>query len=179
MNTERSTTRHEYPHSLSYHEKTLPWRSPITIVNGASTIDELELPLKSLETSSSSVTARMPLRSLAAASRNTSLMVAAETGSRVGTAKSTIETFGVGTRSEMPWNFPFSSGMTRDMALAAPVLVGIIERVAARGRRGALCGASSKRWALGDEGTLVISPAPLPQLACRTFATRPRAFVLP
>ena len=40
MNTVRSTTRHEYPHSLSYQLKTLPWRSPITMVNGASTIDE-------------------------------------------------------------------------------------------------------------------------------------------
>jgi len=40
MNTVRSTTRQEYPHSLSYQAKTLPWRSPTTIVSGASTIDE-------------------------------------------------------------------------------------------------------------------------------------------
>src|SRR5256714_6857318 len=178
MNTARSTTRQEYPHSLSYQENTLPCRSPMTMVSGASTMDELELPLKSLETSSSSVTARMPLRSLAAASRKTSLMVAAETGSRVITARSTMETFGVGTRSEMPWNFPFSSGMTRDMALAAPVLVGIMERVAARARRRALCGASRQRRVPLYACTVVISPASMPKLSCSTFATGARQFVV-
>ena len=102
MKTARSTTRQEYPHSLSYQLKTFPWRSPTTIVSGASTIDEFELPLKSLETNYSSVTARMPFRSLAAASLSASLMVSTETASRVMTARSTIDTSGVGTRSEMP-----------------------------------------------------------------------------
>src|SRR5207302_6443432 len=60
MNTVRSTTRHEYPHSLSYQEKTLPRWSPTTIVSSASTIEECEFPLKSVDTSCSSVTARMP-----------------------------------------------------------------------------------------------------------------------
>ena len=118
------------------------------MVSGASTMEEYGLPLKSAETSSSSVTARMPFRSLAAASRRASLMVSADTGSRVITARSTSETFGVGTRSEMPWNLPFNSGMTRAIAVAAPVLVGITERVAARARRRSLCGASSSRWSL-------------------------------
>src|SRR5256886_2638329 len=145
MNTARSTTRQEYPHSLSYQENTLPCRSPMTMVSGASTMDELELPLKSLETSSSSVTARMPLRSLAAASRKASLMVSADTGSRVMTARATRDTFGVGTRSAIPWNLPFSSGMTSAIALAAPVVVGITESAAARARRKSLWGASSNR----------------------------------
>ena len=118
------------------------------MVSGASTIEEFGFPLKSLDTSSSSVTDRMPLRSLAAASRRASLIVSADTGSLVMTARSTSETSGVGTRNEMPWNLPFSSGITSAIAFAAPVLVGIIERAAARARRKSLCGASSSRWSL-------------------------------
>src|SRR5437870_12476669 len=105
------------------------------MVRGASTMDELELPLKSLETSSSSVTARMPLRSLAAASRNASLMVSADTGSRVMTARLTSDTFGGGTRREMPCDMPFSSGLTRVIGDVAPVLVVIIDIAVARAGR--------------------------------------------
>ena len=43
---------------------------------------------------------------------------------------STSDTFGVGTRTEMPSRLPFSSGSTRPMALAAPVDVGIWLRAA-------------------------------------------------
>ena len=57
-------------------------------------------------------------------------------------AKVLHETFGVGTRTEMPSNFPFSSGRTRPTAFAAPVVVGIIDSAAARPRRRSLCGRS-------------------------------------
>jgi len=39
------------------------------------------------------------------------------------TAKSTTETLGVGTRIAIPSIFPFNSGMTRERAVAAPVVV--------------------------------------------------------
>ena len=42
----------------------------------------------------------------------------------------------------MPSNFPFSSGSTRPIAFAAPVVVGIIDSAAARPRRQSLCGRS-------------------------------------
>ncbi len=43
--------------------------------------------------------------------------------------KSTTDTFGVGTRIEVPSSLPASSGMTRPTAFAAPVVVGIsVER---------------------------------------------------
>src|ERR1700722_2986401 len=48
--------------------------------------------------------------------------------------KSTTETLGVGTRIAEPSSLPFSSGSTRPTALAAPVVVGIIDREAARAR---------------------------------------------
>ena len=49
--------------------------------------------------------------------------------------KSTTDTFGVGTRTDDPSSLPFSSGSTSPTARAAPVVVGIIDRAAARARR--------------------------------------------
>ena len=60
--------------------------------------------------------------------------------------RSTTETFGVGTRIAIPSSFPFSSGMTSETALAAPVVVGIIDIAAARARRRSLCGRSRIFW---------------------------------
>ena len=40
----------------------------------------------------------------------------------------THETFGVGTRIEMPSSFPFRSGITSPTAVAAPVVVGMIDK---------------------------------------------------
>jgi len=45
---------------------------------------------------------------------------------------------GVGTRSETPSNLPFTSGSTRPVAFAAPVVVGMMLRAAARARRRSL-----------------------------------------
>ena len=64
------------------------------------------------------------------------------------TVRSTRETVGVGMRMARPLSLPFNSGMTRPMALAAPVEVGIIERLAARARRRSSCGRSRMRWSL-------------------------------
>ena len=61
---------------------------------------------------------------------------------------STTDTFGVGTRSDMPSSLPFSSGSTSDTALAAPVEVGMMDMHAARARRRSLCGRSRRFWSL-------------------------------
>ena len=63
-------------------------------------------------------------------------------------ARSTTDTFGVGTRIAMPSSLPFSSGSTSPTAEAAPVVVGMIDRAAARARRRSLCGRSSSCWSL-------------------------------
>ena len=62
--------------------------------------------------------------------------------------RSTSDTSAVGTRSAMPSIFPFTSGITSEVALAAPVLVGMIESAAARARRRSLCGRSRMFWSL-------------------------------
>src|SRR3546814_1305195 len=48
--------------------------------------------------------------------------------------KSISDTLGVGTRIEEPSSLPFSDGSTRPTAVAAPVVVGIIDSAAARPR---------------------------------------------
>src|SRR5262249_1665473 len=44
----RSTHRFEYPHSLSYHDRTLTKSPSMTLVYGASTMEECGSPLKSI-----------------------------------------------------------------------------------------------------------------------------------
>src|SRR5579863_8054989 len=145
----RSRTRQEYPHSLSYQEITFTQLPPTTMVQGESTIEERESPLKSDDTSSCSSYPRYPLSGPASeaffsAALTSSLLVFFSTQ----TTMSTTETFGVGTRMENPSILPPSSGSTNFSALAAPVLVGIILIAAARARRKSLCGKSRMTWSL-------------------------------
>ncbi len=72
--------------------------------------------------------------SLCARFLTASLSSSAVTSFLSSATKSTTETSGVGTRKAIPFIFPFSSGITRPIALAAPVDVGTIERAAARPR---------------------------------------------
>ena len=62
--------------------------------------------------------------------------------------RSTRETSGVGTRSETPSILPFSSGITRLVAFAAPVVVGMTLSAPARARRRSLWGRSRIGWSL-------------------------------
>ncbi len=50
----KSRTRQEYPHSLSYQATTFTSVPSMTLVNPASIMDECGLPVKSMETNSSS-----------------------------------------------------------------------------------------------------------------------------
>ena len=77
-----------------------------------------------------------------AASFNLALISAAVVGFLRVQTRSTIETVGVGTLIARPFNFPFNSGRTSPIALAAQVEVGIIDKAAARARRKSLCGRS-------------------------------------
>mmetsp|Transcript_7641 Transcript_7641/g.47181 ORF Transcript_7641/g.47181 Transcript_7641/m.47181 type:complete len:200 (-) Transcript_7641:878-1477(-) len=135
----KSTTRWLYPHSLSYHATTLTMSSPMTMVSEASTVDDTSLIRKSTETSGSSQRARIPFMGPSAASRK-----ALFTSSAVRpffstlTTKSTTDTLGVGTRSAIPFNFPFMPGRTRATAFAAPVEVGTMFKAAALARRRSL-----------------------------------------
>ena len=99
--------------------------------------------MKSEETSSSSVYSMIPFIGPVAAARNASLIASTVTGFSTTTARSVSDTSGVGTRIAMPSIFPFSSGITSEVAFAAPVVVGMIDNAAARARRRSLCGRSS------------------------------------
>src|SRR5206468_2764697 len=109
-------------------------------VDGRSTIDEWAFPLKSTETSSSSVASRMPRSRPAAASRNAVLIWSTEAVFSSSATRSTTETFAVGTRTAIPSSLPLSFGSTSPTAVAAPVVVGIMLTAAARGRRRCLRG---------------------------------------
>src|SRR5262249_55872673 len=175
----RSRTRQEYPHSLSYHARTLTMLPSTTAVDGRSTMDECGSPLKSMETSSSSVTSRMPLRGpVAAAARNASFTAAWLARLVSSTVRSTTETLAVGTRMAIPSSLPFSSGRTRPTAVAAPVVVGIMLTAPARARRRSLCGKSWIGWSLVYECTVVMNPRLMPNLSSRTLAVVARQFVV-
>src|SRR5207249_8254902 len=92
--------------------------------------------------------------------------------------RSTTETFGVGTRIANPSSLPFSSGMTRCSAFAAPVDVGIIETAAARARRKSLCGKSIIIWSLVYEWIVVMVPLTILKLSFTTLAMGARQFVV-
>ena len=83
-----------------------------------------------------------------AAALNAALTSSAVVFLSTSTARSTTETFGVGTRIAMPSSLPLSSGITSPTAVAAPVVVGMIDSAAARARRRSLCGRSSSCWSL-------------------------------
>src|SRR6478735_4252090 len=135
MATAVSLMRFEKPHSLSYQDSTRTNLSSMTLVWSRAKVEDAGSWLKSIETFGWSVTARMPrsgprFEALTMAS----LIFSTEVLRFEMNLKSTTETFGVGTRIEVPSRRPLSSGMTRPIALAAPVEVGIIDIAAARPR---------------------------------------------
>src|SRR5712691_9880953 len=98
----RSTMRQLKPHSLSYQLTTLARCGPSIKVNGASTIDECESPLKSEDTSSSWLTDRMPFSSPPAASSNAALMSSTVVDFFFLKETATTETLRMGTRNDRP-----------------------------------------------------------------------------
>src|SRR2546421_621614 len=122
----RSTIRQLKPHSLSYQLTTLAQSPPSMAVEGASTIEECWSFLKSDETSSSWLTARMPRSSPLAASSKAALMSSAVVVLPSATVRSTTDTSRIGTRKERPANLPDSSGSTSATARFAPVEVGMM-----------------------------------------------------
>ncbi|CAB4590657.1 unannotated protein [freshwater metagenome] len=100
----------------------------------------------SLETIGSTQYSRIFLRGPEAAALNAALISSTEAGFFKLATKSVIEPVGTGTRSEVPSSLPFIDCITRLVARAAPVLVGMIFMAAARARRRSLCGPSTNDW---------------------------------
>src|SRR5580765_3561454 len=131
----RSTSRHEYPHSLSYQPITFTCL-PCAIVERPSMMHELGLPTTSDDTIGSSVYWRIPSQCFdAAASLKTALMSSAVAAFSRLTTRSVTEPSGTGTRIAMPSSLPLSSGTTSPIARAAPVEAGTMFSAAERMRR--------------------------------------------
>ena len=90
--------------------------------------DERSSWLKSIETFGLSVKPRMPLSGPFAAFFTASLISSLVVARLATNLRSMTETFGVGTRIAEPSSLPLSSGRTRPTALAAPVVVGILDK---------------------------------------------------
>src|SRR4030065_1745010 len=116
-----SAIRLEKPHSLSYQEIIFTHFPPITFVDGPSTIEEWEFPLKSMETRGSSQKLKIPFNLPSAYDFKTLFISSGVVSFFNPTTKSTTETLGMGTRMAIPSIFPFSSGITKARAVADPV----------------------------------------------------------
>ncbi len=95
-----------------------------------------------------------------------------------------IEPVGTGTRNDVPLSLPASSGSTRPMAFAAPVLLGMIDRFAARMRRRSglplrvALARSCSDWSLVYAWTVVMRPCSSPNESLSTFAIGARQLVV-
>src|SRR6516164_8186530 len=136
-------------------------------------------PIKSDETTSSSVYPMMPFMGPSAAAFRATLISSYLAGLAKRHVKSTTETFTVGTRNAIPVNLPLRSGMTLPTALAAPVLEGMILLAAARPPRQSLFEGPSTVFCVAVIAwTVVIRPRLMPKASCSTFATGARQLVV-
>ena len=87
--------------------------------------------MKSVLTRGKSQTDKIPLYSPLAAFLIISINSSRLNDFSVSKVKSNIETFNVGTLVAIPLSFPSSSGITKPIAFAAPVLDGMIDADAA------------------------------------------------
>src|SRR6516164_4244431 len=134
-------------------------------------------PIKSDETTSSSVYPMMPCIGPSEAAFTVALISSYLADLANRHVKSTTETFIVGTRNAIPVNLPLSSGIILPTALAAPVLDGMIFAAAARPpHQSFLEGPSTDFCVAGIACTVVIRPSTIPNLLCTTLARRARHF---
>ena len=98
--------------------------------------------------------------------------------SSVKKVKSSSETVGVGTLIAIPSSLPLSSGITSPTAVAAPVLVGIIESAADLALNKSEWLMSNKIWSLVYACVVIISPSVITKLLLITLARGARQLVV-
>src|SRR5215470_5052996 len=136
-------------------------------------------PIKSDETTSSSVYPMMPFMGPSEAAFRVALISSYLAGLANRHVKSTTETFAVGTRNAIRVNLPLRSGITLPTALAAPVLEGMIFAAAARPPRQSFFEGLSTVFCVAVTAcTVVIRPSTIPNLSCTTFARGAKQFVV-
>src|SRR5262249_36152217 len=136
-------------------------------------------PIKSDETTSSSVYPMMPFMEPSEAAFRVALISSYLAGLAKRHVKSTTETLVTGTRNAIPVNLPLGSGIFLPPALAAPVVEGMIFVAAARPpRQSFLDGPSTVFCVAVTACTVVIRPSTIPNLSCTTLARGARQFVV-
>src|SRR5262249_28070448 len=136
-------------------------------------------PMKSEETTSSSVYPMMPFMEPSEAAFTAALISSYVPGLANRHVKSTTETLVVATRNAMPVSLPLRSGMTLPTALAAPVVEGMIFVEAARPPlQSFLDGPSTVFCEAVIACTVVIKPSTIPNLSCTTLARGAKQFVV-
>src|SRR5215813_9416893 len=136
-------------------------------------------PMKSDETTSSSVYPMMPFMGPSEAALKVALISSYWAPLARRHVKSTTETLAIGTRNAIPVNLPLSSGMTLPTALAAPVLEGMMFAAAARPPRQSFFEGPSTVFCVAVTAcTVVIRPSTIPNLSCTTLARGARQFVV-
>merc|ERR1719506_2155679 len=144
-------------------------------------MEEYLQPRKSVLTTSSCVTPKIPFIDVFDASSIASTMSLYSAGFWSLHVRSTTETSGVGTRKAIPVSFPFKDGITLPTAFAAPVADGITFSDAQRPPRQSLPprdGPSTVSCVAVIACTVVISPSLMPNLSLTTFASGARQFVV-
>mmetsp|Transcript_10564 Transcript_10564/g.21258 ORF Transcript_10564/g.21258 Transcript_10564/m.21258 type:complete len:300 (-) Transcript_10564:525-1424(-) len=175
----RSTTRLEYPHSLSYHETSLTKVSLSMIPAPASKMEERASWTKSVDTTESSVYPMIPWRGPSEAAFMVALMSSYEVGVASRKVTSTTETSGVGTRNAIPVNFPLSSGMTFPTAFAAPVEDGMMFCPAPRPPLQSLLDGPSTVFCVAVVAcTVVMRPSMIPYLSLITLVKGAKQLVV-
>src|SRR5215217_358452 len=158
---------------------------PSVMVSSEEKMHDDGLPTMSADTSGSSEYSRTPRYDLSLLAVSNAAFTSSMVTSRERIAeRSVIEPVGTGTRSDVPLNLPASSGSTRPMAFAAPVLLGMMERFAARMRRRSglplrvALARSWSDWSLVYAWTVVIRPCSRPKESLSTFAIGARQLVV-
>src|SRR5258705_13833960 len=129
MATAVALIRVEKPHSLSYQESTRPSPPSTSWVCGRATVEDAATWLKSIETSGSLVTARMPFSGPLGAAASKAEFISSTVTLRLGTKlRATPEAVGGGTRGGEGSRLAFRGGITPPTALAGPAEVGVIDR---------------------------------------------------
>src|SRR5215469_8186156 len=136
-------------------------------------------PIKSDETTSSSVYPMMPCMGPSDAAFTVALISSYLADLANRHVKSTTDTFAVGTRKAIPVNLPLRSGITLPTALAAPVLEGMIFVAAARPPRQSFFEGPSTVFCVAVTAcTVVIKPSTIPNPSCTTLARGATQFVV-
>ena len=173
----RRRMRFEKPHSLSYQDSTLAKLPSITLVSarrrstsaGCAVEVDRDQRLVAVARGCPSAARRRPPSCAALISSSVAGFVELARRGRRATRSASAR------GSPCRRACPSSSGSTSPIALAAPVLVGIIDSAAARARRRSLCGRSRMCWSLVYEWIVVIRPRLMPKRLVQDLGDRREA----